>query len=628
MKLQRNLWLLVIPVLLLATGLASQRLSHFPLDVNEEASKFLAGGTTDGPYSFTEVLDTIRTVYPDQAYGLPLVYSVWGRLFGWSEFPLRLLPLFAGLLALAWVYRTGQEWFGPLAGVVAVLLLATSVFFITFMHVARAFSLIAMFVTMVTWSYRRIALRTSDQGVGWGTQLIFVLGSVGILYSHYYAAFYLVGLSLLHLLLLSKSRQWWHPVLLWGVSTILFLPQLRGLLLGVDFTQTQPWFTSADMRASEVYPWFLYVLSNGIVKIGKNFSILTFILIILVTVVSWRSAKRQKPISRMWILAFTILTVLVLMLIGNEILLVMKRYRIRYFMALWPLIALLVGGAVWRSRGRWSQVASILIGVWFVFGLWVNTATNARYEVYSVLNFRAVHPVSLKIVKHVAQTDLLIVSDHLNANVRTSKFYFISYPDAQIEYQNTSDFQSNLATIIHSHLRIWLMANLSDQSTLQSMKEILPIEMMHCGSIVHKNSIVLELYTRSSAHCQNEEQAAMRFGEEIELVASEIETISEEILQVDLLLHSEENIGMTAYSVALHVFDAESGAKVAQGDQGLWVGRYNPLRSEIDISGLMAGEYELRVGVYNWQTLERLEGVDLTSGATAFLLTLYRFRVE
>ena len=73
---------------------------------------------------------------------------------------------------------------------------------------------------------------------------------------------------------------------------------------------------------------------------------------------------------------------------------------------------------------------------------------------------------------------------------------------------------------------------------------------------------------------------------------------------------------MAAFSVALHVFDVESGAKVAQGDQGLWLGRYNPLRSEIDISGLMAGEYELRVGVYNWQTLERLEGVDLTSGAT------------
>ena len=56
---------------------------------------------------------------------------------------------------------------------------------------------------------------------------------------------------------------------------------------------------------------------------------------------------------------------------------------------------------------------------------------------------------------------------------------------------------------------------------------------------------------------------------------------------------------------------------MAQGDHGLWLGRYNPLRSEIDISGLMAGEYELRVGVYNWQTLERMEGVDLTNGATA-----------
>ena len=142
-------------------------------------------------------------------------------------------------------------------------------------------------------------------------------------------------------------------------------------------------------------------------------------------------------------------------------------------------------------------------------------------------------------------------------------------------------------------------------------------------------TLVLELYAWSVAHCPNDEPAQLRFGEEIELVASEV-TVIRRICCAWICSCTRTAItGMTAYSVALHVFDAESGEKVAQGDRGLWLGRYNPLRSEIDISGLMAGEYELRVGVYNWQTLERLEGVDLTSGATAAdLLTLSRFRIE
>ena len=135
---------------------------------------------------------------------------------------------------------------------------------------------------------------------------------------------------------------------------------------------------------------------------------------------------------------------------------------------------------------------------------------------------------------------------------------------------------------------------------------------------------MLELYAWSVAHCPSD-AAQLRFGEEIELVASEVTVIPADILRVDLLMHTDSNTGMTAYSVALHVFDVESGEKVAQGDQGFWLGRYNPLRSEIDISGSMAGDYEVRVGVYNWQTLERLEGVDLTSGATAVLLTLSAF---
>ena len=67
----------------------------------------IAGAMGYGPHSLTEAWAAVAATAPEWAYGLPLVYSVWGRVFGWSEFAIRLLPFFAGLLALAWTYRIG-----------------------------------------------------------------------------------------------------------------------------------------------------------------------------------------------------------------------------------------------------------------------------------------------------------------------------------------------------------------------------------------------------------------------------------------------------------------------------------------------------------------------------------------
>ena len=625
-KLQRNLWLLVIPILLLATGLAAQRLSGYPLDENEKASRFLAGGKNSvSSYNLVDNLvetwATVTTLDPDQAYGLPLIYSVWGRVFGWSNFAMRALPLFAGLLALTWTYRTGHDLFAPLVGLVAAMLLATSMFFITFMHVARAFSMVALFAMMTIWSYWRLAMRPPANGPGRAAQLGFVVGSIGIFYTHYYSVLLLVGLGLWHLLFMPKDRQWWRPVLLWGLAGLAFLPEVPGFLHGVTKTQTVPWFTGFTiMRTPEILPWFLYVLTNGIIHVSGTLSIAALILLILAAAAGWWRYRQRKHISLAWFLTFTTLTVLLLMLTGNEILLVMRRYRLRYWIALWPMTATLVGWVVWRTRGRWRLVAGLLIGVWVAFGLWANTVSELRYEFYELLHRSRIDLADRKMEVYAGQWDLLLIKDQIG-------HYSDPFPKNYLILRDSPGSQAELSRAVQEHLRFWLLAGEADSVEHRAMIAQLPPDMVFCGRFIQRKNLVLELYAWSIAYCPID-TTQLRFGEEIELVASEVTVIPADMLRVDLLMHTDEITGMTAYSVALQVFDAESGERVAQGDQGLWLGRYNPLRSEIDISGLMAGEYELRVGVYNWQTLERLEGVDLTSGATVELLTLSRFRIE
>ena len=117
-------------------------------------------------------------------------------------------------------------------------------------------------------------------------------------------------------------------------------------------------------------------------------------------------------------------------------------------------------------------------------------------------------------------------------------------------------------------------------------------------------------------HCRAQEGAAA------------VEILPAQFLRADLLLHAASAETMPAYSLALHLFDLASGEKAAQGDRGLWLGRYNPIRSEIDISALPAGEYELRIGLYEWQTLARVIGVDQQNGWRGEMLPLYRFEVK
>ena len=90
---------------------------------------------------------------------------------------------------------------------------------------------------------------------------------------------------------------------------------------------------------------------------------------------------------------------------------------------------------------------------------------------------------------------------------------------------------------------------------------------------------------------------------------------------------SDDETFLDRHSLAIHIIDSRSGERVAQGDTGVGPGTFVRLRSEIDVSALPPGDYEVRVALYNWQTGERLIARDLETGETGDLHTLQRFRL-
>ena len=625
-NLRRNLWILVIPILLLAAALASSQLYNHAFDIDEMVSMRSAGVRQVEPFSFVKAWNKVSTSYPDQAHGFALLNLIWGRIFGWSEFTVRLLPFFAGLMTLAWAYRTGLTLYSPITGLLATLLLSSSVLFITFMHVARPYALVALFSLMVVWSYYRINILRRTHRRNHLEQVCFIIGGVGLCYVHYFSTLILVALALWHFLFMLRGKFWWRQFWLFILLVLFSILQLNGFLRGINLTQSAWHFTDEGMmRFNEILPWFLYVLSNGIVNVPAMLAIGLVSLLFPVCKKVGDNFQIHSGFRHSLFLPFITFSLLSLILISNEILLLLRQERIRYLMVLWPLLALLVGCLVNQKHKIQKQITIATTLVYFVFGLYANTSSELRYEFYDLLRRFPVHRAHSIVEQYSSPHDLLLLSHQLSF---IYDFYLQPFPYRRYHFQTTEHNRIALSNAAQAHLRVWLLADGADGELHDEMRSDLAEGLIYCVRYVDREDLVLELYTWSAVHCPSDQPAEMRFGEDIEMAESEMELISADTLRVDLLMQSEETTAMTAYSVALHVFDVESGKKVTQGDQGLWIGRYNPVRSEIDISTLTPGEYEVRIGLYNWQTLERLEGVDLASGVTANLLPLSRFQIE
>ncbi len=168
-------WLWGLLPLLLAAALVTMQLDDMAFNGDEKDSLYAAGINNAGPRNLAEVWEFIAETHPTQTQGWSKLLFVWGRIAGWSEPVIRSLSLFAGLLTLAWVYRSGRDFFGPQAGLVAALMLATSVVFLAHMGHASAFPLVSLFTALILWSYWRVALHPRPPGPG--AQAGLLLGS-------------------------------------------------------------------------------------------------------------------------------------------------------------------------------------------------------------------------------------------------------------------------------------------------------------------------------------------------------------------------------------------------------------------------------------------------------------------
>ncbi len=337
----------MLPVLLLFVWGAALGLNADTFWFDEVGSLYYAGGIpNDGPQTLPEVIASQLSEDLEDETNPPGYYialHLWVRVFGSSEFAVRLLSLMAGVLALAFVYRVGQDIASPEVGLAAAVVLGTCAFYITYMHEARSYAIYSMLVALSLWAYHRLI--TMRNPTVWLYALL-VVGIAGLMYIHYLSSMFLVAAALYHLLLVPKNARWWRVTGAVLIAGLLFIPWLGFALRSFGHV--------SGNEARELFALPLpALLGELLTQFGNQNPALVLVLLIAAVPMGNRLT---------W---FLLVVTLALTAVANEFVGFVS--DVHYLMAVFPLLALVVAQGVvcFRAGGVLILVVWALAGVWF-----------------------------------------------------------------------------------------------------------------------------------------------------------------------------------------------------------------------------------------------------------------------
>lgn len=131
-----------------------------------------------------------------------ILLHLWAKVFGDSEFSLRLLSAVLGSASIFALYSFGKLLFNRRTAVIAALIIAVSVFHIQFSQEARSYSLTVL-LTIISF-YSLITL-TTRRSLTWSA--LYLVSSILMIYRHYYGLFIIAAQNLFCLTLFIRDRK-------------------------------------------------------------------------------------------------------------------------------------------------------------------------------------------------------------------------------------------------------------------------------------------------------------------------------------------------------------------------------------------------------------------------------------
>lgn len=164
----------------------------------------------------------------------PLYFFIlrcWIRIFGTSEFSLRLPSVIAGVISVFLTYRIGDELFGRRTGLISSFILAISPLHIFYSQEARHYGF-SVFFTLLSVVY---FLKLLKNGYGKITYICYVAATAALLYTHIFGVFIAAIQNFYFFSQHSTGKKQWTTAqliifaifLLWLIPYIIFLREQK-----------------------------------------------------------------------------------------------------------------------------------------------------------------------------------------------------------------------------------------------------------------------------------------------------------------------------------------------------------------------------------------------------------------
>lgn len=356
-------WLWMIPVLLIVSGLAIRQIDRFPISVDELISINNAGYISDDT-SIPAILNNLETYSAQHVPAYFLLLGFASNVLGWVPPALRMIGVWCGLLALAWVYRIARDHHSGAAGLYAVVFMAGLTLYGYYYAHIRMYTLLTMSCAMFLWTYLRLIRLKRDVYIHeW---IMLALSTLLFLSSHIFSITFMIIVGLYHLLFVAKNRRWVQvsgAIILGGLPLVAWLPVL---VRGFQHTSTFSVVTSNALTPPEILYHMLIVYSNSLIPL------IIGALVILIVL----SLQQYKPL-RLW-LSLSLGSGALIIIIGG-ITPIIPPDRMRYtFVLLIPLaVAIGIGIAQFRYD---LLIAGVVLGIWVGSDVWMQrTVSLADY---------------------------------------------------------------------------------------------------------------------------------------------------------------------------------------------------------------------------------------------------------
>ena len=311
---------------------------------------------------------------------------------------------------------------------------------------------------------------------------------MGLLYTHYLAALLLVVIGLFHLAFARRGRRWRGIALLLAPVAASAAPQLSVLLRATDFYMGRDGpVVSAPAMAVRI----VYALANGLVSLPQVLGPLLLLATAAVLLrLLLREARGGHDAARF--LGIVVLGHVFLVLAVNEAVGVLWYLdRVRYFLALWPALALLAGHGVWHLRRRRPRLADWLLAAVVASGAAL-ILRSTIYQTYAAYNLSFIHLADQALQREARPEDLLLIEDAVDLNL----FYQGALHRPRVVWSRDGDAEA-AARAAAGRGRVWLLAVESGGAVEARMSQ----DMRVCRRPVRRKGMALTLYARSEADC-------------------------------------------------------------------------------------------------------------------------------